>query len=296
VALVALLVLGAAGAAASGCGKSDSATTRASHRGEACQVTNDCLEGLACAPLPNGGGFCVTGEFHVRVTAKDCAVVECASAADCCDDSLAAGCAQLRSLCYADAGVSSSQACSQYFSQCGCETGRVDCEVGRCVSKCTLDSDCTSAGAGRRCSGGKCVACATDGDCPGGQQCATGVCHPGCSTDGDCTGFDRCVAAKCLASGCQADRECVALTRNVDARCGTDGKCIVPCETDLECSSPTSYNFYSCIDKECTYVGCESDKDCRLFYGGLTDAALGPKQHAVCRDRGLVGDVVRPAP
>lgn len=283
-------------AAQSGCGDDEAATTRASRRGEACQVRSDCEEGLYCAPMPSGsgGGLCVTGDFRIAKTTKECALVECAIGADCCDGANNALCAQLRSQCMNDAGPDPAGACASYAVQCGCASGRVDCEQGRCVSHCDVDRDCT--GAGRRCAGGKCVQCALDGDCQAGLQCVTGQCRPPCSSDGNCSGFDRCVQSRCVPSGCQTDRECVAATRNVDARCGTNGKCIVPCETDLECGSPTSYSFFSCIDRQCTYVGCETDKDCLLLYIGPSDAAsLGPKQTAVCRESGLVGDVVKPA-
>ncbi len=276
----------------SACTKDDPLLVRNSRKGEACRVTADCDDGLACAPISGGaGGLCVTGAFHVRPTAKDCAVVECAAVGDCCDPSLAGPCAQLRERCIdRDAGEMSS-VCLQYREQCGCVNGTTDCERGACVSRCAVDKDCSLAGAGRRCSGGKCVECTIDSDC-GGELCVNGKCQPACTNDGDCAGFDRCLDGRCIPSGCQVDRECVALTRNVDARCATDGKCLVPCETDLECGSPTNYSFFSCIDHECTYVGCESDKDCSLFLAG-SSGALPSKQHAVCRDRGAIGDVTK---
>lgn len=276
----------------------DDAEVRPSQRGESCRVTNDCAEGLACSPVPggSGGGVCVTGQFRVAPTAKECAILECVNGIDCCDGTMTTTCALLRSQCFNDAGFDPQASCEAYAAQCGCESGRISCERGKCVSHCNTDRDCTSVGAGRRCAGGNCVQCALDGDCQAGFQCVTGKCQAGCNGDGDCAGFDRCVASRCVPSGCQTDRECVAATRVVDARCGTDGKCIVPCETDLECGNPSGYSFFSCIDKRCTYVGCESDKDCRLFFTGASDASTLPaRQHPVCRDPGL-GEVVRPSP
>lgn len=282
---------------AQGACSEDAATARASRRGETCRVTNDCAEGLACLPVPGGlGGTCVNGEFRIAPTAKECAVVECTTGPDCCDGATTANCARLRADCLNDAGADPRASCEAYVAQCGCETGRIDCVRGKCTSHCEADRDCSTVGAGRRCSGGNCVQCALDGDCLPGSQCINGKCTPPCNGDGDCAGFGRCVSGRCVASGCQTDRECVASTRVVDARCGTDGKCIVPCETDLECGTPTGYSFFSCIDRRCTYVGCESDKDCRLFLTSGPDAsALSSKQHAVCREPGL-GDVVKPAP
>ena len=264
---------------------SDDATARLSNRGEACRVTGDCAGGLACAPLSQGGGVCVTGQFHVEPTAKQCVVEQCTVTSDCCNPSLEGSCAALQQSCLADAGAVSEQACQQYRAQCGCDNGTLLCDNGTCVSRCELDQDCSGIGSAPRCSGGKCVQCTADTDCPDNGLCNGGTCQPLCGADGDCAGFDRCVSGRCIASGCQTDRECIAATLNVDAKCKTDGKCIVPCESDLECGNPTGYNFFSCIEKECTYVGCVSDKDCRLLIAG--DASLSANVHVSCRDPGI---------
>jgi len=254
----------------SGCSKDDSASGRMSRRGEVCQVARDCEDGLFCAPVPSGsGGVCVTGSFKIAQTAKSCVLLECAGASDCSD-----------------------------LDQCGDAGSSVDCELGKCVCRCSDDTQCTSSLDGNQyCSGGKCVQCTRDDNCGGsGRTCVNGTCQDGCTNDGACGGFDRCVNGHCIPSGCQTDRECVAATRNVDSRCGTDGKCIVPCETDLECGSPTNFSFFACIDKQCTYVGCETDKDCRLFFTGPSDAStLPPHETAVCQDNGVLGSVVKPA-
>ena len=277
-----------------GCSKDDAAPVR-SRRGETCSVSADCADGLACSPVAgvSHGGLCVTADFKLTPTAKECVIIECATTSDCCDETLAAGCERLRELCASegDAGVD----CTIFAQQCGCLTGTVECLGTKCVSHCNQDGDCTARGTGKRCSGGNCSDCILDADCTGGRACVSGKCETGCSNDADCSGFDRCLGNRCIASGCQTDRECVAATRNVDARCGTSGKCIIPCETDLECGSPTEYAFYSCIDKQCTFIGCETDKDCRLLYVGASDASTLPlKQHAVCKDKGV--GVVTPTP
>jgi hypothetical protein len=276
------------GLAASGCSKDAPAPDNRSRRGEACRATSDCVDGLACEPIPaadggaaGGGGICVTGQFNISVTSKECELVECSAASDCCDPQLAVGCNELQQLC-AMSGNKTSQQCVQFAMQCGCQTGTIECLGNKCVSHCNADQDCQFLGTGQHCFAGNCVVCAMDSECPSGQACANGKCEPSCASDGDCPGFDRCVGGRCLQSGCQSDRECVAATRNVDSRCGTDGKCIIPCETDLECGSPTDYAFFSCIDKQCTYVGCDTDKDCALLL--ITDASSAA-QHAVCKDK-----------
>jgi Cys-rich repeat protein len=278
-----------------GCGDDDP-VVRTSLKGEACQVTNDCASGLACVPVPGGaGGICTVGTFRISQTARECALIDCTSAADCCDNPPTT-CPNLKIQCDADSGSSSTFACNEFERLCKCDTAKVDCENSKCVQKCTGDLQCQSTGSGRKCAGGKCVACASDSDCSSGQQCLNAKCQAPCQTDGDCAGFDRCLAGKCVASGCQTDRECVAATRNVEATCGTDGNCIVPCQTDLECGNPKAYSFFSCIQNQCIYTGCQSDKDCRLLFSGPSDAStIGPKQHVVCREKTTPGAVTKPA-
>ncbi len=290
---VVLVAVGPIGLAQSGCSSDSTTSARASRRGEVCQVARDCEDGLFCAPMPSGsGGVCVTGSFKIAKTAKSCVLLECAGASDCCGDTNTTFCDQLRATCAQEAGFTSTQACLDYAQQCACAAGQVDCELGKCVTRCRDDSQCN----GGSCAGGKCVQCTTDAHCEAGRTCVSGQCQAACTGDGACAGFDRCVDGHCVPSGCQSDRECVAATRNVDERCGADGKCIVPCETDLECGSPTSFSFFACIDQQCTYVGCESDKDCRLFFTGPSDAGTLPlHETAVCQDNGVLGSVVKPA-
>jgi Cys-rich repeat protein len=282
-------------AAIYGCSKDDPAV-RVSQKGEACQVTNDCSAGLACIPMPGGAvSICTVGAFQISQTAKECAITECSVAADCCQTP-PSNCPTLAMECAADAGVVSTSACQQFDLLCKCDTTRIDCESNKCVNKCTTDTECISGGTGRKCAGGRCVQCALDSECSSGQQCLNGTCQAPCMTDGDCAGFQRCQSGRCVEGGCQTDRECVASTRNVEATCGTDGKCIVPCQTDLECGNPKSYSFFSCIQNQCIYTGCQNDKDCRLLLTGASDAStLPPKEHVVCRDKTTPGNVTKPA-
>lgn len=282
-----------------GCGgddKTQTEPTNKSRKGEACQVTNDCAAGLGCQPIPgNAGGICVVAQFNVAPTSKECALIECKTADDCCGTP-PSSCAQLLSQCLADAGISSQTACTQYDALCKCDTTKRDCENDKCVVRCANDVDCVTSGTGSRCGGGKCVQCASDSDCGGEATCLNGKCQAPCQTDGDCAGFNRCVQGQCIESGCQTDRECIAATRNVQATCGTDGKCIIPCQTDLECGSPTSYSFFSCVNNQCTYMGCQTEKDCRLLLTGASDAStLGPKQHVECREKTTPGTTTQPA-
>jgi hypothetical protein len=276
-----------------GCGGDDEEERRTSQKGQACQVTNDCAAGLACLPLGNnGGGICVVGEFRVSVTAKECAVIDCETPADCCSTPPAT-CNTLQQQCANADGGATSPECQTYNAICLCDIQKNDCQNNKCVRRCKENIECS--GRDSKCAGGVCVQCASDPDCGGDQQCINGSCQAPCKTDGDCAGFNRCLAGRCIESGCQTDRECIAATKNVEATCGTDQKCIVPCSTDLECGNPTAYKFFSCIDRQCVYTGCGSDKDCRLFLTGASDAStLGPKQHVTCRDKQRPGVTTAP--
>lgn len=294
------------------CGDDESKTEpiRGARKGEACQTTNDCAPGLACVPAgSNGASICVLGAFTVAQTAKECAITECTTAADCCGPP-SASCTSYAEQC-ADAGPSS-PFCELYESNCVCSNR--ECENSKCIQKCDNNSECTASG--RICAGGKCVRCSSDDQCGTGGtlKCVSGECQGPCQGDGDCPGFQRCINQQCTDGACQTNRECIAATRNVEATCGTDGKCIVPCTTDLECGNPRDFRFYSCVNNVCLFLGCETDKDCRLILeglagtsssgggssgttssGGTSSGGFSPTRHIVCRDKSTPGNTVIPA-
>ena len=302
-----------------GCGDDDDddMSTHTGRKGEACQTTRDCAPGLACLPrvssvassssgssILSGGGTCVVGVFNVAPTNKECARTECDTVQDCCNrnksGSTQATCDSYKETC-ATPTPENESICQFYQQTCVCDETRQACENGQCTTKCVDDGNCKTSGPNNgqgKCLGGKCGQCAIDTDCkPLGddQTCVNGKCQAPCKGDGDCDGFDRCVAGKCIDGGCQSTRECIAATRNVEATCGTDGKCIIPCQTDLECGNPTGYSFFSCVQNQCVYVGCDTDKDCRLYFEGTgaTSSSGGTSDttHYVCRDKGLPGNI-----
>ncbi len=303
------LILAAAAIAFAGAGVLASACSsdsrRRSGKGEACQVTNDCDDGLVCQPVPGGtsGGLCVLGSFGIAPTAKECVVIECAVATDCCPkpppdcDELLAECALVDAGVFdagPDAGRDGGTPCTTYAALCTCDRTAHACSNARCLDLCKNDYDCPRGGAAfGKCAAGVCVQCAIDTDCASsGLTCVNGKCQPPCISDGDCPGFQRCVGTQCVPSGCQSDRECVASTRNVSATCAADGRCTVPCVSDLECGSALDYGFLSCLGGVCTYTGCLSDKDCRLL---LSDGgALPPGDHVFCRDTPPAGQTTAP--
>jgi len=279
---------------------------RGARKGEACQTTNDCAPGLSCVPGTNGATICVLSSFTVAQTAKECAITECTTAADCCTPN--PSCDQYAAQC-ADAGPGSAF-CTFYETQCSCNTR--DCKNNKCIVKCNTNSQCTGTGK-NYCQAGECVQCSTDDQCGGAGstlKCVNGSCQGPCQTDGDCPGFQRCVNTQSTDGACQTNRECVAFTRNVEATCGTDGKCIVPCTTDLECGNPRDFRFYSCVAGQCLFLGCETDKDCRLILEGVTgtgsssgassgttssSGSIAPSRHIVCREKTTPGNYTVPA-
>ena len=270
---------------AAGCkSTSSSVDVRKSSKGEVCQTTNDCADGLDCVPRANQpGGLCVKGEFNVAPTAKECAVIDCAAPVDCCPATPAGiDCTNLNTQCQ-QFGPTSSY-CSEYKTYCACDGSRYTCTAGACSSVCQTATDC--GGGSFQCTGGKCVQCSTDSQCTGGNVCsAAGACVPPCKSDTDCSSFNRCTTGHCTATGgCQSDRECIASTKNVTATCGKDGTCVVPCQTDLECGNPEEYRFFSCISNQCIYVGCATDKECQLYLGASTGGGT-KHQQIVCRDK-----------
>lgn len=306
------------------CSNDDTKTepNRGARKGEACQTTNDCAPGLACIPSSSGVGVCVLGAFSVSQTAKECAIIQCEQASDCCGPPNSQ-CTTLADECArdVDGGAPTSTNCQLYESLCKCSNR--DCENSKCITKCNTNTECRNSGL-QICAGGKCVECGSDTDCgsSGTYKCVSGECQPPCKGDGDCPGFQRCLNGQCTEGACQTNRECVAATRNVEATCGTDGKCIVPCSTDFECGSPKDYKFFSCVNGQCLYLGCDSDKDCRL----MLDSAIGtssssgstsssssttssstssgssssggfftPSPHIVCRDKQSPGATTIPA-
>jgi hypothetical protein len=285
----------ACGGALAACSTDDEVTTQASatepdggalrisQKGEVCQVTNDCAPGLVCIPFPGGsGGVCGVGTFGITRTAKECVAVECRDALDCCPPA-PPNCAQLLAGC-SDGGAA--VLCAQYEAYCKCDATKRDCVADKCIVKCASDVECAASGPGARCLGGRCGVCTTDTDCAANNRCTDGACVPECRSDGDCLGFARCTSGRCVDSGCKTDRECVALTRNVEAKCGADGKCTSACESDIECANPKGYTFVSCIEKRCTYTGCESDKDCRLFGSPAPGDVTKPgARYLLCRDK-----------
>jgi len=242
-----------------------------SQKGESCRVRSDCQSGLACVSQ-----VCITGEFSISETANECAIIECSQASDCCP-TLSSQCQYYQQDCQ-----QGSQSACEYFDQmCKCNPQDWSCEQGACRAHMTCSQTKPCPG-NWQChwDSSTCFECMEDSNCFEGKVCWANQCVNKCNLDSDCPGFHRCQDSICVESGCQSDRECAAATKNALAVC-VDQKCLEPCQTNLECGDPEhGFTFKACINGQCTYVGCETDKECQLYLGQTGD---GQHTQIVCR-------------
>jgi hypothetical protein len=261
----------------------DAAPPRLSQKGEACRTSSDCGDKLACVPISGSVSVCSTAVFNIKPTGKECVASECLDAAECCAARTNPSCADYLMRCkdiangQQDSGTN--VYCRIYEQQCKCDS--YTCKAGVCGTACTTPSDCQRNGSGQYCVAGSCVQCMDDTSCPQGSKCVANRCEAGCKGDGDCLGFSRCKEGQCVASGCQTDRECIIATRKVDSKCAA-GKCVTSCTADTECSNGEAFSFFACANNQCTYTGCETEKDCRILNSGTgANGSLNPR-HVQC--------------
>lgn len=242
-------------------------------RGESCTAANDCEPELSCLT-----GMCRESGLALPHLPKACFRVECETKEDCCASFVPnANCETYKANCDSDPIF-----CNTYRTLCVCSK---TCEEELCVSEvpgCMTDQECTSAQT-PFCVAGQCHQCNQDSACPGASsKCAAGVCMSPCTDDANCPLLYTCEENACVRTGCESDRECAFITSNPRAKC-TDNDCKTPCSTDSDCSSmdPTNRSFEACVDGECKFVGCETDRECRAALG---IAAMPGKVRAVCRE------------
>src|SRR3954447_6584985 len=116
------VVLAAAVFEACGSDKSQTSVQGVSKRGESCQATADCESGFIC--LHN---VCSVGSYNLQPTGKQCFLVACHAAEDCCPPP-SSNCNVLQSEC--EAGFTFE--CQTYQQQCVCDASKFSCEAGQC--------------------------------------------------------------------------------------------------------------------------------------------------------------------
>jgi hypothetical protein len=67
--------------------------------------------------------------------------------------------------------------------------------------------------------------------------------------------------------------------RDARGACATDGRCVIHCETDAECSGAVGWGLRVCHEGVCEDIGCDSDAQCRARYLLAPDVS----GRAVCR-------------
>jgi hypothetical protein len=247
-----------------------------------------CTNNSACGPGTCGTGRC-SNTFAVCTAASDCA--------DTCD-TVFGQCNLSGNFCTTDANCTGT--CDS--RRCGCSNPLYDpsnpicsdpdctdicnlrCNEERCVpdTSCDADIDCLINGLRHCTAQGQCIECETateEIDCPGeGEVCRDGACLVPCKLNEECPLFHQCDVGTgdCVATGCSSDRECIlALSTSGSSQDARLTKCLpsdsdptiktckVPCENDAACPR----DFEVCNDGYCTFIGCETNEDCRGFLG-----------------------------
>lgn len=241
---------------------------RVGQRGESCRARNDCEEGLACL-----NNVCVLNDFNIEATAKSCEIIECTSNDDCCGEQ-DGFCDELDQ----DCRNGNEFACEDFNQFCACNFVCNADNLCEPTNTCESDFEC----GGGSCVAGKCVECGSDEDCFGDDRCIQNSCISPCQGNNDCPYFSQCNGGTCQEVGCTTNRECIAFTGNPQASC-VGSECVVPCQSDAECAGIGDgfggFNFLACVDSRCTYVGCETDEECRIYLG----VGFGASETAVCR-------------
>ncbi len=239
--------------------------------GETCTAPTDCAADLACV-----SGVCIRETSTLTPTGKDCYAVECEAKDDCCASfTPSPNCPTYQMDCMAEP-----TACATYHLLCECNR---DCVEGRCEDtplQCASNDECVSFVA-PFCVAGACHECAVATDCTGDASlCVDGECQGPCTTDEACPLFQACQGGKCVEVGCQSDKECAFYLGDDRATC-VDAACGVPCDADWQCSpEPGVLSLDVCLAGVCTFVGCETDAECRAYLG-LANESSGVQ--AVCK-------------
>ena len=283
------------------------APARCSARPEVCgqPTIPGCFGGSCDSDAECGGGTCGEGQCSNTF-------LTCTSDVGCADVCLGGTCQQSGLSCLDDtdcAGI-----CD--FRSCDCDNPAYDpfdpicddpdcedlcvleCEENRCVVDDSCESDVDCPFNRPICEAGGCVECQSDVDCEAGEGevCMAGTCERPCQKNEECPLFHACTDGECVEAGCQSDRECVLALSGFDG--GEDARlsqclpsdtdpdrnvCKIPCENDGACGS----DFSVCDQGFCKFIGCESDEDCRAFFG-LENQTVSDVQPfvstAVCRE------------
>jgi hypothetical protein len=226
--------------------------------GETCGAPTDCADGLACV-----ANVCIPEKSALTPTGKACYAVECEAKDDCCAGfQPSPNCPTYEMECATDPS-----ACATFHLLCECNR---DCVDARCVDTplaCASNDECLSF-ATPFCVDGSCHECAVSTDCAGAESlCVDGSCEAPCQNDEECPLFYGCQAGECVEVGCQTDKECAFYLRDDRAHCD-DGACGVPCEADWQCAPELGeISLDACIAGVCTFVGCDTDAECRAYLG-----------------------------
>ncbi len=276
---VASCVISLMGMGTAGCKDDEVGGGGLSEQGESCERSADCASGLACF-----GGSCLPSDLSITPNNRQCTLVQCESAAECCDVAWSASsiCDTYEELCAEDPVIYESE-CQYVTDYCSCSASSFDCINNICmpIDACTDDADCYPD----TCVNGRCQECESDADCGMDQTCEGNICvYPECETSFDCPPFYACQGAECVEVGCQTDRECMVYEGSYLAICNKKAKpvasCEIKCSTDAECYESTN-PLRSCVKGSCVDPGCETDEECKVLLQNAIGGISGAR--AVCK-------------
>ena len=182
------------------------------------------------------------------------------------------------------------ETCSDQFP---CEMGE-ECEAGRCIRRCEMDTNCPDPRS--VCREQICVAvdCRVDAHCGGDGFCIENECVE-CRDVNDCRGDDLCIEGRCV--GCVEDADCGAGVCEggecVECRgpeqCNTSpetpfcgGNACVECLADTDCPSEAGSNETLCFEYGC--VECRENSDCADGLACFNNACVERARNVTCAE------------
>ena len=120
---------------------------------------------------------------------------------------------------------------------------------------CSEDFECQS----NSCSGGECVSCVLDSQCPSGQECSGGECSVTSCTGVTCSAGQSCNPAtgSCEAESCVSDSDCGGATCS-------GGLCVSSCDQNSDCGENEICGSGDFCEPA---IGCSSTDDCSGLEG-----------------------------
>ena len=238
---------------------------------------------------------CSSGKCVECLTNADCTGGKICSSSGVCSICLSSSeCAtSLAPICNTELGLCTE---CQYDTHCNSDPTRSQCSTSGSCIPCTESIHCEHFPSIPICSGGVCVQCVADSDCPnaGQAKCSDNICL-GCTDSSQCAHLSLtpvCNAATGACVECIADTDCPSTpasicssTSNTCVPCyqylnscylscpngtstdSTDFTCITTCTSSSDCLAAADIAHPECNGTMC--VACSSDIDCQEWHNQI---------------------------